>query len=235
MSQNKSPAVMQQRAAKLIEADDEQRAKWRGLDFFPTPPWAARACAELILTLDPGAETVWEPACGQGHFAIPLREYFAPGKVIATDIHDYNGNPTWNFLGHARMGLTGIHWVVTNPPFSKALEFIERGLEIAEHGVLMLCRIAFLESVGRYETLYGGANPLTICAPFIERVPMQLGSWDPEFSSASCYAAFVWIKGAAPRALMPIPPGTRKRLWKPDDAARFGAKLAMPLFEGEPA
>ncbi len=230
MSGNRSAAVRQQRAPRHVEGDDDLRKRWRDLDFFPTPPWAARACGELILTLDPDARSVIDPACGQGHFIGPLRQYFE--STFASDIHDYGrGFAVADFLA-ADFEPDSIDWVATNPPFSQAQAFIERGVAVARRGVLMLCRIALLEGIGRFETLYGGANPLTVCAPFVERVPMQLGSWDPGLSSASCYAAFVWIKGAAPRPLMPIPPGTRARLWKSDDVARFGTQAPGPLFQG---
>ena len=50
------------------------------LDYFPTPPWATRALFEIIG--EDGRDLVcWEPACGQGHMADVLREYF--GAVIA--------------------------------------------------------------------------------------------------------------------------------------------------------
>lgn len=69
-------AVMAQRAPRQVASDDARRRLWRQLDFYPTPPWAARAGAELISEIDPEAKTVWEPACGQGHMAEPLGEYF---------------------------------------------------------------------------------------------------------------------------------------------------------------
>jgi hypothetical protein len=234
MSQNRSSAVMQQRAPREVEGDNDERKRWRDLDFFPTPPWAARACAELILKLDPAAENVWEPACGQKHFAAPLSEFF---DVCATDIHSYGPNTmVMDFLDRkaqspAPFYLPQIDWVVTNPPFSLAKEFALRGLEVACKGVLLLCRVALLESEGRQELLYTGDHPLTVLAPFVERVPMQLGSWDPELRSATAYAAFVWIKGAAPRAPMPILAGTRARLWKPDDVERFAVQSSAPLLE----
>ena len=244
MSQNRSlnamrpagaGAVMQQRATRVVAADNAQRAQWRALDFFPTPPWAARAGAELVKRLDPEAQTVWEPACGEGHMAHGLRDVFDPTKVIATDIHNYTDNPTWDFLSDKRLPLDGVHWIVTNPPFLKAAEFAQRGLEVAARGVAVLCRAAFLESAGRYPLLFQGPHPLTAMAPFIERVPMQLGVWDPQGSTATAYAWFLFDKKAAPGSpvILPIPPGTRARLTKDDDAARFGAQLAWPLFQGE--
>jgi hypothetical protein len=234
MSQNRSSAVMEQRAAASVETDDEQRALYRKLEYFPTPPWAARAGAELISAIDPKAQSIWEPACGEGHILYPLREYFEPGKVIGTDIHSYGHGSTYDFLSSVRLPLSGIDWVMTNPPFPKAAEFVSRGLDVADRGVAVLCRMAFLESATRYPLLFQGRHPLTVMAPFIERVPMQLGSWDPQGSTATAYAWFVFSKcgAAAAPIIMPIPPGTRTRLTRPDDAARFGARTSSPLFDG---
>lgn len=240
MSQNRSSAVMQQRARRVVVADDTQRQKWRDLDFFPTPPWAARAGAELVKRVDPMAACVWEPACGEGHISEPIREIFP--IVYTSDIHRYNGAAVhvMDFLdGGISLAETLGHdrpdWIITNPPFLKAAEFVQRGLEVAMRGVAVLCRAAFLESATRFPLLFEGDYPLTIMAPFIERVPMQLGSWDPAASTATAYAWFLFRKvGRGPQPIIiPIPPGTKARLTKVDDAARFGATLAMPLFEGE--
>lgn len=73
---NTSAAVMNQRAPRLVEADDDTRARWRALDWFATPPWATRALGEIVHAIDPGARTVWEPACGDGIMAAVLEETF---------------------------------------------------------------------------------------------------------------------------------------------------------------
>lgn len=238
--QNTSSAVMQQRAAREVEADDAERAKWRALDFFPTPPWAARAGAELIGELENrrgmsiGTMTAWEPACGEGHISQPIAEYFA--SVFASDIHAY-GYPDaarFDFLTVADYppeNCLAAEWIITNPPFLKAAEFVERGLRVAKRGVAVLCRQAFLESERRFKLIFGG--PLTVFAPFIERVPMQLGSWDPAASTATAYAWFVFHKAATQIApiVIPIPPGTKARLTKPDDVARFARRAPAPLIE----
>ena len=71
--QNTSSAVMAQR----VEPPDS-------LDYFPTPPWATRALIEHVIVPDlcPAGDvytaSVWEPACGEGHMARPLAEYFTP-------------------------------------------------------------------------------------------------------------------------------------------------------------
>jgi hypothetical protein len=37
-------------------------------------------------------------------------------------------------------------------------------------------------------------RPPTLYAPFVERVPMVKGRWDPGASTATSYAWFVWRK-----------------------------------------
>jgi hypothetical protein len=60
-----------------------------GLDYFPLPPWGTRALMERVMPrLGVGRfASACEPACGEGHIAEPLREYFE--DVFASDIHDY--------------------------------------------------------------------------------------------------------------------------------------------------
>lgn len=242
-------AVMASRAPREIELDSAKVALHRRLEFYPTPPWAARAGAELVLRLDPGRWVAWEPACGQGHMAEAVRDQFA--AVFASDVHDHGWerqDAVADFLDLATDNLgVEVDWIVTNPPFETAAEFVRLGLRRARRGVAMLCRLNWIESAGRYP-LFFGDTPLTVFAPFAERVPMVLGRWDPGAGSATGYAWFVWIKGDAldcarpswmtawdvrpPPVVLPIPPGTKARLTHPDDARLWGAKTAAPLFEG---
>lgn len=227
---NTSAAVRQQKAPAVVAADDPQAALYRALNYFPTPPWAARAGAEILLRLDPGAKSVWEPACGEGHMAVPLLEYF-PAMVLATDIHDHGYGTVHDFLMTDPPHGTDVDWIFTNPPFNKAEEFLEKGLRVARRGVALLCRIAFLESGPRYRVLYEGPNRLTLCAVFCDRVPMVLGQWDPEASSAACYAWFFFHKGAPALPVTGIPPGTRDRLHRAEDVRRFAKMAPAPLFD----
>lgn len=230
MSQNRSSAVMEQRAPGEVVADDPRTALMRKLNFFPTPPWAARAGAELVLALDPAARAVLEPAAGMGHMSEPLAEYFP--KVTASDIHDYGvGLPMRDFLGGYEWDAD---WVITNPPFNLAADFVREGLCVARRGVAVLCRTAWLESADRYPLIWSGHRPMTVFAPFIERVAMQLGSWDPELSAATSYSWFVFQKGARPMAPRPIPPGTKRRLTHQSDVRRFAREMPAPLFDAPP-
>ncbi len=222
-------SVMAGRAPDQVEADDARTALFRQLDYFPTPPWAARAGGELVRHIDPEAQTIWEPACGEGHMASALAESF---DVAASDIHPFGYGGTADFLDEgADASAFAADWIVTNPPFRTAGDFIRLGLARSRRGVAMLLRVQFLEGVGRYRLMYG-AEPLTACAVFAERVPMTLGRWDPEQASATCYAWFLWRKGGGgnPR-LRGIPPGTRDRLWRADDAERFGFRTEAGLLD----
>lgn len=220
-------AVMANRRAKPTDEErvaDPREALWRTLDFFPSPPWSARRGAELVLMLDPTAKIVREPACGEMHMADPLAEYFG---VLASDIHQHSPSVTerdWLNDDHWPAA-PDCDWIITNPPFGIASEFVTRGLQRARTGVALLLRLAFLEGGERYKILGQGAGtPLTLLSPFSERVAMTLGRWQTDAASATAYAWFFWMKGREPMAPIWSGPGTRERLWKPDDAERFGWK-----------
>lgn len=193
--QNTSHAVMSQR----VEASDSP-------DDFPTPPWATRALLEHIIDKDAAkTQTCLEPAAGRGYMAKPLSEYFA--HVEAADAYPYGFAPIRDFLSHPHEA--GSHdWVITNPPFRLAEAFVERALIVARHGVAILARTVFLESVGRYEGIFK-PNPPTKFAQFTERVPMVKGRLDAKASTATGYAWFVWEKPIAAPRLMWIPPCRR--------------------------
>lgn len=223
-----SRAVIEQHAPAEVEEDDPLRALYRKLEFFPTPPWAARAVCELVKTIDPMAKRVWEPACGQGHFAGPAAEYFH--TVHASDIYDFGFGQVNDFLQNPIL-FDDVEWIITNPPFAHAQSFVQMGLRVAKQGVAILVRLAFLATAGRHELLFG--YPAHCCAVFSERVPMILGEWDPAASTMTEYCAIVWRKPPAAAHVrdgdlfarcvptIAFPPGTCERLSRADDAARF--------------
>src|SRR4051812_39001125 len=133
----KSPAVTAQRFEPADSPDD-----------FPTPPWATRALVEHVLDKEPlGDLTCLEPACGAGHMAKVLKEYF--GEVHASDALDYEYGFTRDFLAEP-YGSETFDWVITNPPFRLGEEFVLGALDVARRGVAILARTVFIESVGRY-------------------------------------------------------------------------------------
>jgi len=169
-------------AAKRVDAKDS-------LDDFPTPPWATRALIEHVI----GIERVkglccWEPAANRGYMARPLNEYF--DYVCESDIHDYGTGAITDFL-NAEDSKDFFNWVITNPPFNKAQQFIEKAQKNAKDGVAMLVRTSFLEGIMRYNTMFLH-NPPDIVAQFSERVPMVKGRIDQKASTATSYCWMIW-------------------------------------------
>ena len=213
--QNMSDAVIQQRGKKADE----------GLDDFPTPPWATRALCEHIIR--PGG-SVLEPAAGRGYMSEALARYFE--AVTSADIADYG-----YYLDRIESFCDSTYpdqsfdWVITNPPFGKLAEqFIRQGCRVARHGVAMLTRLNFIDTVGRYERLFS-VNPPDIVAQFSERVPMVEGRVDAKASTATAYAWLVWqapfeIAGAT--RLMWIKP-CRRELETTDDYRKMGLDKAV--------
>lgn len=202
--QNTSHAVMAQRVEPKDSPDD-----------FPTPPWATRALLEHIIDRprELAKLSCLEPACGQGHMAKVLKEYF--GEVRAADAYHYGYGPIRDFLTFPYEA-NAVDWVITNPPFRLAEDFVLRAFSVARVGVAILARTVFLESVGRYKGIFS-THPPTKFAQFVERVPMVKGRLDAKATTATGYAWLVWEKDATsvPR-LMWVPP-CRRKLERPED------------------
>lgn len=204
MAQNRSSAVMAQRN------EDKD-----SLDYFPTPLWATRALCEVVLNKDIIENQVcWEPACGEGHMSRALSEYFK--QVNTSDIHDYGMGNVHNFLETNTRLDYGVDWIITNPPFNRAEDFVKTALSIAKVGVAVLCRATWMESSKREP--FFEENQLSIFAPFIGRVAMFKGKIDRKGASATAYAWFVWIKDFnSDTKLVRIPFNSRKKFEKDSD------------------
>lgn len=204
MTQNTSHAVMAQR----VEPHDS-------LDDFPTPPWAVRA---FLRETGIRGRSVWEPAANRGFMVKALREAFP--VVHASDVHDYGaGFPTHDFLMPGEP-LHRPEWIITNPPFRLAEEFVLRALPIATEGVAVIVRSVWAEGAGRWERLFK-PNPPACVLQHVERVPMVKGRYDPNASTATSYSWFVWASGLKAHRDLPafgwIPP-SRAELFTPEDA-----------------
>ncbi|WP_209425381.1 hypothetical protein [Pararhodobacter sp. SW119] len=156
----------------------------------------------------------------------PLREYFA--HVDGFDAYPYGSNEIRNFLTFPYE--VGSHdWVITNPPFRIAEDFVARALSVARKGVAILARTVFLESVGRYERVFRNAPP-ALFAQFCERVPMVKGRVDPKASTATGYGWFVWDLEAKEQAtkVVWIPPCRRNLERDGDYQVSCLSKAAIP-------
>ena len=197
-----SAAVMARRHAPL---DD--------LDYFPTPAWATRALFEYVLkprNLCP--RMAWEPAAGGGHMVRALREYVP--FVRASDIEDYGaGFEQRDFLAATGPRKTPI---ITNPPFSRALDFALKAHALQAPLVALFVRTAFLEGAERYNKLWS-KHPEFILAPFSCRVGLTRDVAVRKVSSATSYAWVVWGRGVSGTSIVHIPPEARPRLERTHD------------------
>lgn len=207
------------------------------LEFFPTPPWASRALFHFVLPValrQPKSIPVFidsaaDPCCGEGHMAEVIAEFsFEP--PIATDIFDYGyGRAGADFLDTTLAPVSlRRDWFIFNPPFGPSIDFVLRALEFATVGVAMFQRTQWIESSGRYNKIFCDRPP-TLFAPFVERVPLVKGRWDPDASTATSYSWFVWVKGAEPLPPFWIPPVCRETLTHKDDRRRFAAWSIKPV------
>jgi hypothetical protein len=158
----------------------------RGNDCYSTPAVAIDA----LLTVESLPYRIWEPAAGYGNIVSALRD--AGHKVIASDIIRYTFPLDFeaDFLAQ-KQAPAGTELVLTNPPYRLATEFVDHALTLCPH-VIMLCRLAFLESERRSGILDTGM--LAAVHVFKNRLPMMhRDGWaGPRASSAIPFAWFVW-------------------------------------------
>lgn len=162
-------------------------------DYYATHPDMVR---DLLNAGAPLRQRVWEPACGAGHIVNVLRE--RGHDVYATDIVD-RGCPDfqqWDFLWEFESCPAGDVDIITNPPYTAGLEFVERALAYVQPGanVWMLLRLQFLEGKAR-RRLYDVAPPADVWVFSERRTCAKNGDFSKADGGAVAYAWFHWVKG----------------------------------------
>lgn len=114
-------------------------------DFYETPYSMTRQLLELEL-FNYG-KCVLEPACGNGAIVKVLQKYWWNNdNIIANDI-DINGV---DFLTYENK----VPYLITNPPFSLAFEFIQRAKEIVTDKFCLLLPLSYLHGKKRYDYIW---------------------------------------------------------------------------------
>lgn len=103
-------------------------------DYYATDPRAV----EMLLELEQFSPVIWEPACGEGHISKVLQAHGY--EVISTDlIYRGFGDPEpLDFLKETLDDFEGD--IITNPPYSMGLEFVQRALESVRHRMASYCQ-----------------------------------------------------------------------------------------------
>ena len=159
-------------------------------DYYATDPRAV----EMLLQMETFAPVIWEPACGEGHISKVLQAHGY--EVISTDlIYRGFGDPEpLNFLEETLDGFEGD--IITNPPYSVGLQFVERALESVRPGgkVAMFLKVQFLEGKRRGE-FFKKPPPRSVYISRSRLACYKNGDLTTNPESAIAYAWYVWEKG----------------------------------------
>ena len=165
----------------VVGSDREQH------DFYATEPKAV----ELLLDEEQFQKDILEPCCGLNHIADVLKS--RGYQVRTSDLIDRGVSDVTKDFFDYRFWMGDI---VTNPPYSQAVEFVEHSLRITNEGakIAMFLKIQFLEGKKRKE-FFKQFPPKYIYVASSRLRCAKNGEFDKYGSSAVCYAWFVWEKG----------------------------------------
>lgn len=159
-------------------------------DYYATEPKAA----EWLLKIEPDlSDNIWECACGEhalSNIFINAGKNVRCSDIIARcdniEVLDFLSvtDPCHNFD------------IVTNPPYDKGLSFVEHALSLVDEGryVCMFLKLSFLEGKERRK-FYDKYPPIRVWVSSSRIKCFRNGSMTDKYSSAVCYAWFVWKKG----------------------------------------
>ena len=158
-------------------------------DYYATPD---KAVLELM-RIETFSGPIWECACGELAITKAITDTHGI-EVRSSDIVDRAGNEVFDFLSIENQQWGGD--IVTNPPFAKATEFLEKALSIVPHGrkIALFLRIQFLEGVKR-RGLFDRHPPVRVWVSSHTLRCAKNGDFANATGNASTYAWFVWEKG----------------------------------------
>lgn len=187
----------------LYTGYDRSHKEREALDYYSTPT------EEVInilntLKLPLQGSVILEPCAGGGHMLLGIEEHLrktgTAAHVIASDIQDRNNissipcqvGKEFDFIADEYPCVTGIDYVIMNPPYSIAEPFVMKALGIANKGILTLCRLQFLEGINRFNNIFSQCPPSDIYV-YVDRIAcFKNGNVQDKVSSAQAYAWFYW-------------------------------------------
>lgn len=171
-------------------------------DFYATNPNDVRSFLTCY-GYDKIKGSVLEPCIGMGHIAKELNK-LSSVDIDGFDIKDRNSGFNTKIECFLKAEVSKKYdFVITNPPYSLAEEFIRKSMNcIKENGkVIMFLKLQFLEG-SRRKTLFDLYPPKYIYVCRKRAKPLRMGSEiDPKTgkkwaSSTICFAWFVWENGS---------------------------------------
>lgn len=163
------------------------------LEHFETPEWAARA----ILKKELLTKHVIDPCAGTG---VMVRAAHDIGySVLACDIHNWGYDVqinNWLQSDNHVMEFADGATVFMNPPFSLAVQFVEKALELGARKIVCFQRFAWWESKTRRD--FWKKNPpnrIYICSDRADCWRHDIPQAQRGSGSPTAHAWFVWEKG----------------------------------------
>jgi hypothetical protein len=155
-------------------------------DWYVEPRWIV----EAMLDVEPLSGLCWDPAAGGGTIPQAIRN--RGGECLATDIK-HRGHPLDQEINFLHCGHRADH-IVSNPPYAILEPFVEHGLRQANGKVVVLARLAFLESQSRKHFFF--RCPLARVWVSRRRASMPPGGTNvPATGGTIAYAWFVFERG----------------------------------------
>lgn len=163
-------------------------------DFYPTSIEVIHNFLEHYQLKD---GIILEPCAGCGNFIQAIRDKSYKNIIVANEIRQEERrnliNSGADFVYHKdflteKLPNHNVKTIITNPPFSKAKEFILRCKELYPNAeIIMLLRLAFLESRARYN--FWQQHPVSKLYVLSKRPSFINGKTD-----ATAYAWFIFSK-----------------------------------------
>ena len=154
-------------------------------DFYETPYTLTRKF--LDVEYFDKSLSVCEPACGGGAISKVLNEYWEYDKITA---YDKETNFLWDYNEY--------NYIITNPPFSLAFEFIQKAKQLAKSKFALLLPLSYLHGKKRFDEIYSDREYGLEKVYVFTRYPM-LGETlreDGKYNTGMMvYAWYVWANG----------------------------------------
>lgn len=191
MKRNKDWTGSQRSIFATLGASNHTAEERQAEDFYSTDPEAVK----MLLEMETFNNNIWECACGEGHLSKQMEKMGY--NVYSTDLIDRGyGVGGVDFLAQAEQFDGDI---ITNPPYNKAYEFIEKSLELIPEGnrVAMFLKVQFLEGKKRKE-LFAKYPPKIVYVSSSRILCAKNGDFEnirKSGGSAVAYCWFIWEKG----------------------------------------